>query len=61
MVASSWVMRANPASKSKVEKWLADEQVVAYVLNPTPEAVQVNFFNIDDAFRFRLQFDEELV
>lgn len=61
MVAHSWVMRACPEAKAKVEKWLKDEQVQGYVLVPTTEAVEVDFVNINDAFRFRLQFDEELV
>lgn len=61
MVANSWVMRASPESKAKVEKWLQDEQIQGYMLIPTAEAVEIDFVSIDDAFRFRLQFDEDLV
>ena len=61
MVANSWVMRARPDSKTKVEKWLEDEKVEGYVLNPANDGLEVAFSNIDDAFRFRLQFDNELV
>ena len=61
MVASSWILRVAPESKEKVEAWLNTEATKGYVLIPTNEAVQVDFLGIDDAFRFRLQFDEELV
>lgn len=61
MVANSWVMRVDPASKAKVEKWLDVEATNGYVLVSDTDAVQVDFLTIDDAFRFRLQFDEELV
>jgi hypothetical protein len=54
-------MRARPDSKTKVEKWLEDEKVEGYVLNPANDGLEVAFSNIDDAFRFRLQFDNELV
>lgn len=58
---ASWILRAAPASKDKVENWLKDESIKGYVLITSADAVQVDFLNIDDAFRFRMQFDEELV
>lgn len=61
MVASSWKLRATPASKDKVENWLAQEAKQGYVLVQTNDAVLVDFLGIDDAFRFRLQFDEDLL
>lgn len=61
MSASSWILRTNPTSKVKVEKWLAVEATNEYDIVANSNEVQVDFKGIDDAFRFRLQFDEELV
>lgn len=58
---ASWILRAAPASKDKVENWLKVEATAGYVLLSDTDSVQVDFLSIDDAFRFRLQFDEELV
>lgn len=61
MVARSWILRAMPTSKSKVEKWLKDEATNSYVLADETDKIKVSFVSIDDAFRFRMQFDEELL
>lgn len=61
MFPSNWMLHVNPEAKDKVTEWLADEEVQGYSMVPTTDAVHVGFNNIDDAFRFRLQFDEELL
>ena len=61
MVASSWILRVDAASKDKVEEWLGQEAKNGYVLVDASDTVQVDFLSIDDAFRFRMQFDDELV
>lgn len=61
MVASSWVLRVDAASKEKVEQWLGLEAKKDYVLLNEQDTVGVDFASIDDAFRFRMHFDEELV
>lgn len=61
MVANTWTLEAAPEAHEAVEKWLDEEAATGYVLEATEEVVRVDFYNIDDAFRFRLQFDEELV
>ena len=60
-VTNSWILELVPESKDRGLEWLKDEGVSGYCLIPTQEAVQVGFNHIDDAFRFRLQFDEELL
>lgn len=61
MVASSWTVRVDPASKVEVDEWLDDEKVVGYVIISDDKAVEIDFLNINDAFRFRLQFDQDLL
>ena len=61
MFPSSWILQLSPESREKVVKWLQDEGLNGYSVIPTEEAVQVGFTNIDDAFRFRMQFDEDLL
>jgi len=61
MITSAWVMRASSEAKARVEKWLQEESVRNYVLTSNPDVVEIGFSNIEDAFRFRLHFDEELV
>ena len=61
MITSAWVMRASSEAKTRVEKWLQEESVRNYVLTSNPDVVEIGFSNIEDAFRFRLHFDEELV
>lgn len=58
---ASWILRAAPVSKEKVENWLKTETTGGYVLITQEDEVRIDFLTIDDAFRFRLQFDEELV
>lgn len=58
---SVWNLRADPVSKEIVEAWLKEEALEGYVISVKPEAMQIGFSNIDDAFRFRLQFDEVLI
>ena len=58
---SVWNLRADPQSTEIIETWLKEEAIEGYVINVKPEVVQIDFSSIDDAFRFRLQFDEVLV
>lgn len=61
MVASPWILRVAPASRDQVENWLKAEATSQYILVCDQDSVEVDFDSIDDAFRFRMQFDEELV
>lgn len=61
MVASPWILRVEPASMEQVENWLKVEATGQYVLSSDRDSVEVDFSTIDDAFRFRMQFDEELI
>lgn len=61
MFPSSWTLQVSPEAKDKVVEWLANEGLEGVVVAPKSETVQVDFDNIDSAFRFRMQFDEELV
>lgn len=61
MVATSRILRVMPASKEKIVRWLKIEAVGTYDMVSTDNEIQVGFNSIDDAFRFRMQFDEELV
>lgn len=58
---NNWVLRVNPEVKAKVEKWLAREASTQGTLVDTSDVILVSLTSIDDAFRFRLQFDESLV
>lgn len=58
---ASWIVRADSASEDQVEAWLACETKGDFQVSRSVDAVAVDFSSIDDAFRFRLQFDEQLV
>lgn len=61
MVAGSWVLRVDVAVKEKVENWLKVEAKSQYIIMSDADDVEIDFDNIDDAFRFRMQFDDELI
>jgi hypothetical protein len=62
MVASTWTLWVDAASKDKVVKWLADEHVdQSAIVNADDDSLELSFSGIDEAFRFRLQFDEDLL
>lgn len=61
MSISSWKLRLDPTSKTDVEAWLDDEGPSGYELRSNHDAVTVELYDIDTAFRFRLQFDEDLL
>lgn len=61
MITNVWVMRASSEAKAKVEKWIQEESVRNYTLTANPNVVEIGFTSIEDAFRFRLHFDEELI
>lgn len=61
MVASPWCLRVEPVMKGVVEDWLRAEATSEYVLVWDDSSLEVDFSCVDDAFRFRLQFDEELI
>lgn len=62
MVASTWTLRVDAASKDKVEKWLVEEHGdLGPIISSDDEVLELAFSKIDEAFRFRLQFDEELL
>lgn len=60
MVATSWTLRADIASKNEIEQWLADEVSSRFSLTSNGLELFVELENIDDAFRFRMHFDEVL-
>jgi len=61
MVASSWKLRLDPRSEDQVEDWLRDEGFRDYDVNYGREALEIELFEIDAAFRFRMQFDDEIL
>lgn len=61
MVSGSWVLRVDVAVKEKVENWLKVEAKSQYIIMTDTDDVEIDFDNIDDAFRFRMQFDDELI
>lgn len=61
MVASSWKLRLDPTAESLVDDWLRDEKVAAYDISCDRDLLEVELHDIDDAFRFRLQFDEDIL
>lgn len=61
MVASPRCLRVEPAMKGVVEDWLQVEATGEYVLVWDSTSLEIDFSSIDDAFRFRLQFDQELI
>jgi hypothetical protein len=62
MVASTWTLRVDAASKNEVEEWLVEEQGdLEAIVDVDDESVELIFSEISDAFRFRLQFDEALI
>ena len=60
MVASSWTLQVEPDSKEEIAIWLGAETTAHFnmVLDNDTMLVQLN--SIDDAFRFRMQFDEQI-
>jgi hypothetical protein len=61
MVSNTWCITTKPSAKGKVIDWLSDEKIKPEVLKVTSEQVMVAFTSIEDAFRFRIRFDEELI
>lgn len=61
MIASSWTVHVAPEAKELIVEWLEDEGLEHVEVQSGFEAVSVDFDDIDAAFRFRMQFDEELV
>ena len=61
MFPTSWTLHVAPEVKPEVEAWLEDEGLIDVLVQADAEAVSVDFDNIDAAFRFRMQFDEELI
>lgn len=58
---NNWVLRVNPEVKAKVEKWLVREATTEGTIMDTKDVMLVSLTSIDDAFRFRIQFDESIV
>jgi hypothetical protein len=61
MAANSWILKASPDIGAKVQRWLDVEATQSYTMDAREDAVLIDFHGIQDAFKFRLQFDEQLV
>ena len=58
MVASSWTLRVEPASEEEIAAWLASETTSKFSMILEQDEILVELGSIDDAFRFRMRFDE---
>ena len=61
MVADSWTLVVEATSKNEVEEWLTVEPECCYRILEQQDTLKVGFESIDDAFRFRMHFDEVLL
>jgi len=61
MSSNTWTICVAAEAEEKVVRWIADEDISIYRVHQEDNTVQVGFDSIDDAFRFRMQFDEDLV
>lgn len=56
-----WILQIMGPSKDAMEKWLSKETCGQYQLLEKKEGLEIIFHAIDDAFRCRLQFDDDIL
>jgi hypothetical protein len=61
MILTNWKLRVDAAVETEVKIWLNNEAEDRFDVQTGEFEVEVGFKNINDAFRFRLQFDDELL
>lgn len=57
MATNSWTLRVDSSIREIVENWLKLETIVAH-LEEKSSLLDVTFSQVEDAFCFRLKFDE---
>ena len=61
MTTNSWQIKVDASSAQEVNKWLAEETSKSFEIVSQNSEIVLDFHGIDDAFRFRMRFDEILV